>query len=647
MTTKSWRLWVKSAPCRRREGKAPRPPIRPRLEPLEGRALPSTFVVANLNDSGAGSLRQAVLDANASPGADVIRFAHTLRGTIPLGSPLTITDDLTIEGPGAQRLTVSNADPTALSVIVTAGPGVNLTLDGLTFTGGTVSGAGGSSLTVRDSVFTHSAGNTPLSASGSLVVEDTRFTDNQGGAIFAFGDVTVNDSAFDNNQGRAIVGFGDITVTDSAFDNNQGGAIFGFGDITVTDSAFDNNQTGAGGGAIEAFQSLTVTDCVFANNQAGFGGAIDTEGADATLTVTDCRFDHNSAGNNGGAISSGSPGTFTDDVFTDNRDVGPFAEGGALTCFSGQTTIIGCTFRGNLARATDFGSPAGGGAVLDQPSTDGLIVTDSLFADNRAVGADSTSGPGGDAQGGAIAEFSFSDPSLQASGSTFVGNAAVGGAGGPGAPGGGAFGGAIYKVLPGSATLADCVLADNTAVGGAGGDGANGGDAYGGALLIDARRARRPFTTTMTLDDTVVRFNQARGGAGANGGNAFGGGIAEGRTTAVANVVLVLNVNNDSRVNHNAAYGGDARAGGIGGNAFGGGIFVGAGATSATINDSEVAHNAARGGGGGPGGADGQGIGGGIYITAGADVAISLTSVIKHNRASTSDGDIFGAFTPF
>jgi hypothetical protein len=38
----------------------------PRLLVLEDRTVPSTFLVSNLADSGDGSLRQAVLDANAN-----------------------------------------------------------------------------------------------------------------------------------------------------------------------------------------------------------------------------------------------------------------------------------------------------------------------------------------------------------------------------------------------------------------------------------------------------------------------------------------------------------------------------------------------------------------------------------------------------
>lgn len=46
----------------------------------------ATIVVTNLNNSGAGSLRQAILDANASAADDIIRF--NVSGTITLGSQL-------------------------------------------------------------------------------------------------------------------------------------------------------------------------------------------------------------------------------------------------------------------------------------------------------------------------------------------------------------------------------------------------------------------------------------------------------------------------------------------------------------------------------------------------------------------------------
>ncbi len=79
------------------------------LEPLESRRLLSTYVVNNTNDSGAGSLRQAILDSNANPGANNIAFnipssdpnfnPVTQDWTITLLSALpTITNPVDIDG---------------------------------------------------------------------------------------------------------------------------------------------------------------------------------------------------------------------------------------------------------------------------------------------------------------------------------------------------------------------------------------------------------------------------------------------------------------------------------------------------------------------------------------------------------------------
>src|SRR5437899_10666596 len=73
----------------------------------------ATFTVTNTNDSGAGSLRQAILDANATAGPDTIAFnipgagVHTIT---PASSLDAITDPVTIDGytqPGASV----NTDP--------------------------------------------------------------------------------------------------------------------------------------------------------------------------------------------------------------------------------------------------------------------------------------------------------------------------------------------------------------------------------------------------------------------------------------------------------------------------------------------------------------------------------------------------------
>jgi hypothetical protein len=78
----------------------PARPRRPqlRVEQLEDRSVPATFTVSTLADGGAGSLRQAILDANAAPGADAIDF--TVAGTILItnGSLPTVTGPVNIDG---------------------------------------------------------------------------------------------------------------------------------------------------------------------------------------------------------------------------------------------------------------------------------------------------------------------------------------------------------------------------------------------------------------------------------------------------------------------------------------------------------------------------------------------------------------------
>lgn len=71
------------------------------VEPLEESKLLATFVVENVSDSGAGSLRSAIIAANLIPGLDFIYFnipgegVHTIRPTSPLPA---ITDATFING---------------------------------------------------------------------------------------------------------------------------------------------------------------------------------------------------------------------------------------------------------------------------------------------------------------------------------------------------------------------------------------------------------------------------------------------------------------------------------------------------------------------------------------------------------------------
>jgi hypothetical protein len=79
-----------------------RPPARPRLavEALEDRLVPATFTVTSAANAGEGSLRSAIVRANATPGADTIAFAiGTGLQQILITTPLpAVTDPITIDG---------------------------------------------------------------------------------------------------------------------------------------------------------------------------------------------------------------------------------------------------------------------------------------------------------------------------------------------------------------------------------------------------------------------------------------------------------------------------------------------------------------------------------------------------------------------
>src|SRR5438067_6457140 len=87
------------------------------------------ITVTNTNDSGPGSLRQALADANDG---DTINFAVT--GTIGLTSgELLVSRSITISGPGAASLTVNG---NATSRVFHIGSGRTVTISGLTVTNG-------------------------------------------------------------------------------------------------------------------------------------------------------------------------------------------------------------------------------------------------------------------------------------------------------------------------------------------------------------------------------------------------------------------------------------------------------------------------------------------------------------------------------
>ena len=98
-------------------------------------------VVTNTNDSGAGSLRQAIIDVGAG---DEITFDAGVTGTITLTSgELAINKDMTITGPGADVLSIDGNASSRIFEIGTSYTNPTVTITGLTITNGSETYGGG------------------------------------------------------------------------------------------------------------------------------------------------------------------------------------------------------------------------------------------------------------------------------------------------------------------------------------------------------------------------------------------------------------------------------------------------------------------------------------------------------------------------
>jgi predicted outer membrane repeat protein len=373
----------------------------------------TTLTVINNYDSGAGSLRAAIVGAN--PG-DVITFASNVTGTIALASTLSINKDLTINGPGASNLTI-NGNGTVQLFQVT---GATFTLQNLTLANGnsTNNGGGGGALsdnpasitTITGCVF---SGNTAIGA---------------GGAIFATGAMTISNDLFSGNSaaiGGAIANSSTLTLTNVILNGNSaqfGGGIFnGGGSSTIINATIAGNSATTQGGGIDiAGGTLNLENSIIANNTSPsgpdiFGTAI-SQGYNLVKDITSTTFTTTAGditgsdpllgalADNGGptrtmALLSGSPAIDTGTCFgaptADQRgmtrpqnslcDMGAYERGlpAALAATAGtpQSASLNATFATPLA--TKVVDSLGGGL-------DGITVAFAGPGSGAGIAADGT-----------------------------------------------------------------------------------------------------------------------------------------------------------------------------------------------------------------------------------------------------------------
>ncbi|MEO1615987.1 MAG: DUF4347 domain-containing protein, partial [Planctomycetota bacterium] len=247
---------------------------------VDGTTTSISNLLANRGADGFISLREAIIAANNTAGADVISLGDGIYNLTIAGDAeqaaalgdLDIASDITIIGTGAESTIINGAMADRIFE-VTAGS--SLTLQNLTIQGG------------DGDVYQGGA----VSVDGSLTATDVVFRDNatgsaQGGAIYSTGitdleRVSIVNNTTDTNAGALAVFGGTTTLTNVTISGNQsffdGGAIRvntgGTLDIDHSTIAANTATNGNGGGLFNTGGTINISNSIVADNTSAFGGS--------------------------------------------------------------------------------------------------------------------------------------------------------------------------------------------------------------------------------------------------------------------------------------------------------------------------------------------------------------------------------------
>jgi hypothetical protein len=207
--------------------------------------VPKTHVVSSSADSGVGTLRQTILDANSG---DTIDLSSLGGQTITLSSPIDINKSLTIEGNNTNPIILDGGSSTQ---IFTSTSAIDFTISNLILQNGTNGSLSGGAISFNN-------------ASASFTANSIVFKNNTagwGGAVWS-GSTPLKfvNSHFERNIGSV----------------NGGSAIYADASVEIIQSSFiDNNASGNHGGAVNAYETNFINSTCSGNiaNSGAIGGA--------------------------------------------------------------------------------------------------------------------------------------------------------------------------------------------------------------------------------------------------------------------------------------------------------------------------------------------------------------------------------------
>jgi titin len=396
------------------------------LEILEDRRLLSVFTVTNTDDSGAGSLRQAILDSNANPGSNTIQFAiDSGAQTIAPSSALpTITQPVLIDGttqPGFAGTPLIEIDGTN---VPTYGAGLTVSAGSTTIQGLVVSGFRGNGIALttngddiirNDFIGTDITGTVMQANGGEGILVASN--DNLIGGIGAGNVISGNTLRGINLAGTGNVVQGNwigTDVTGSLRLGNAGGGLF----VGSGSNLIGGTDPGAGN-IISANGSIGITIASAGNQVQGNTIGLDVTGSVALGNASDGVEINAGASNNSNIIGGTAPGA--GNVISANPTgvaifgAGNIVQGNLIGTDVTGTVALGNTFSGvdigggfaanNLIGGTDPGAgntiaANGAGVTLRFGSGSGNVVQGNLIGtDVTGTVALANHGAGVDLQG--------------------------------------------------------------------------------------------------------------------------------------------------------------------------------------------------------------------------------------------------------